>query len=154
MIGTKVIEIQCDNIEIGGEMYMDTPGLWALITKKYPKEYISKDYERYKELLYETNLLYCDYNHPSSYPRANKLKKWTKILRPIWEVWEDFQWEGIVSDDEEEEYHSIIIGDGVYHTYLQKNACCFNVHRDSNGLHVALHTMLPGGNGLYICIWL
>ena len=93
-----------------------------------PKEYLFEDYERYKELLYQTNILYRDYDPRSSYPRVNKSRKWTKILRPIWE---DFQWKGIVSDDEEE-YHSTIVGDGVYRTYLQKNGRCFNVHRNGN----------------------
>ena len=93
MIGGKVIKIQGDNIEIDGEIYMGTPGLWALITERNPKEYSFEDYERYKELLYKMNLLYRDYDPRSSYPRANKSKKWTIILRPIWE---DSQREGFV----------------------------------------------------------
>ena len=76
---------------------MSTPGLWALFTERTPKEYTSEDYERYKEHLY---VLYRDCDPRSSYPRANKSKKCTKILLPIWE---DFQREGVVSDDEEEE---------------------------------------------------
>ena len=62
------------------------------------------------------NVLYRDYDPPRSYPRGNKSKKWTKILRPIWE---DFQKEGIVSHDDGE-YHSTIVGDGLSRTYLQK----------------------------------
>ena len=61
----KVIKIQVDNIELYGEMYMGTPGLWMLIAERNPKEYSSEDYERYKELLYETNLL-----HRVSDPRS------------------------------------------------------------------------------------
>ena len=41
MIGDKVIKIQGDNIEIDGEMYMCTPGLWASITGRNSKEYSS-----------------------------------------------------------------------------------------------------------------
>ena len=41
----------------------------------------------------------------------------TKILRPIWE---DFQRKAIVSDDDAKEYHSTILGDGLYRKYLQK----------------------------------
>ena len=37
--GDKVIKLQGDNIKIDGEMYMSTPGLWALITERNPKEY-------------------------------------------------------------------------------------------------------------------
>ena len=49
-----------------------TPGLWTLITEKYPKEYDDEDYERYKELIYETNMLYRDHDTRSSYPRTNR----------------------------------------------------------------------------------
>ena len=77
---------------------MGTPELWALIIERNPKEYSPEYYDQYQELLYETNAIYRDYDPRSNYPRANKWKKWTKILRPIWE---DFQREG-VSDDEEE----------------------------------------------------
>ena len=94
--------------------------MWALTTERIPNEYSSEDYERSKELLYETNVLYRGYDSRSSYPRANKSKKWTKIRRPILE---DVQRKGIVSDDdeeEEEEYHSTMVGDGLYSTILQK----------------------------------
>ena len=56
-------------------------------------------------------------------------------------------------DDEEEEYHSTMLGDGLYRTYLQKNGRCFNVHRDGSGLHIAPRPMLAGvseNDGLYI----
>ena len=109
-----MIKIQGDIIEIDGEIYMGTPGLWVLITERNPKEYSSEDYELYKELLYERKVLYRDYDPRSSYPRGNKSKKWTKILRPIW-------------DEEEEENHSTILGNGLYRTYLQGR--CFNVYR-------------------------
>ena len=84
MIGNKIIKIQCDNIVISNVVYVRTPGLWTLITKKNPKEYDEKDYERYKELIYETNMLYHDYDPRSSYPR-DRLTKWKTILDPIWE---------------------------------------------------------------------
>ena len=69
----KVIKIQGDNTEIDGERYMGNPGFLALITERNRKEYSSEEYKRYKELLYETNVLYRDYDPRSSYPRANKL---------------------------------------------------------------------------------
>ena len=56
MVRDKVINIEVDNIEIDGEIYMSTPGLRALIAERNLKEYSSGDYERYKELLYETNI--------------------------------------------------------------------------------------------------
>ena len=63
------------------EVYIRTTGLWTLITDKSRKE----DYERYEELLYETNVLYRNCDPRSSYPRAHRSKKGNKICRPIWE---------------------------------------------------------------------
>ena len=83
MIGNKIIKIQGDNIFIGNEVCVGTLGMWTLITENNPMEYDEEDYERYKELLYETNALHRDHDPRSSYPRANRSKKWTKILRPI-----------------------------------------------------------------------
>ena len=53
MIGNKIIKIQGDNIGLGNEVYVGTPGLWTLITEKNPKEYDEEDYERYKEVIYK-----------------------------------------------------------------------------------------------------
>ena len=39
MIGSKIMKIQGDNIVIGNEVYIGTPGLWTFITEKNPKEY-------------------------------------------------------------------------------------------------------------------
>ena len=58
MIGDEIMKIQGDNIVIGNEVYIGTPGLWILIIEKNPKEYDEEDYERYKELIYEINVLY------------------------------------------------------------------------------------------------
>ena len=74
MIGDEVIKIRGDNIEMEGEVYMGTPGLCALIIERNPKEYLFEDYERYNEVLYETNVLYLDYNPRSSYPRVTEQK--------------------------------------------------------------------------------
>ena len=53
LIGNKIMKIQCDNIVIGNEVYIGTPGLWTLITEKNTKIYDEEDYERYKKLIYE-----------------------------------------------------------------------------------------------------
>ena len=103
--------IQGDNIVIGNVVNVGTPGLCTFIVEKNPKEYDEKDYERYKELLYETNVLYRDYDPRNNYPRANRSTKWGKILHPIWE---DFQHEEIAhgnsKDAADDEYFS---GDGL-----------------------------------------
>ena len=160
MIGDKLIDIIGDNIVIDDEVYIGTPGLWSLITDKTPKEYdVRVHYERYKELLHETNTLYHRYNPRSNYPRASRSRKWNAILRPIWD---EFQQE---YDDGDVEYHSAQEekeeGDGIlYHPirgsriYLQKNGRCFNVRAGGGrrGIHLSPRPLLAGvgGDGLYI----
>ena len=56
----KILKIHGDNIMPDDEVYVGTSGLWTLITYKSPKTYTEEDYERYKELLHETNVLYRD----------------------------------------------------------------------------------------------
>lgn len=88
MIGNKQIKFEGDDIKIDGEIYEGTDGLWSLITSKTPKNYTQTDLERYKELLHETSAMHQHYDSKSSYPRASGGKKWTRILRPIWQEFE------------------------------------------------------------------
>ena len=109
MMGDKILKIYGD-IMLDEEVYVGTAGLWRLITDKSPKTYTKEDYERYKELLHEKNVMYHDFDPDSSYPQANRSMKWYKVPRPIWEEFQQKE----------------IDGDGLY---LQKNECSFNVRR-------------------------
>ena len=131
----------------GHRVYIGTPGMQTLITEKNPKEHDEEDYKRYKEPIYETNVLYRDYDPQSSYPRANRSMKWKTIFHPIWE---DFQWEGVVSDDEEEQ-HNTMLADGLYRTYLQKKRTLFQSSsaRSWNTSHTT-STVGIRGDGLYL----
>ena len=152
VIGNKIIKIQDDNIVIDNEVYVGTPDLWTLITEKNPKEYDEQDYERYKELIYKTNVLCRDYDPRSSYPRANRSTKWKTIFLS---VWEDFQHKGIApinyEADDEDEYYSAS-GDGLSPIYLPKNSRCFSIHRVGYGIHLTPRPLLAGirGDGLYL----
>ena len=137
MMGDKILKIYGDNIMLDDEVYVGTSGLWTLITDKSPKTYTKEDYERYKELLHESNVMYRDYDPKSSYPRANRSTKWNEVLRPIWE---ESQQKGIVRSDDDDKYFS---ADGLY---LQKNGHCFNIRRICTGRMLAV----VYGNGLYI----
>ena len=92
---------------VDNETYEGTPGFWSLVVEKNPKSFTPTDYKRYKELLHETSALHQEYNPLSHYPRANKSKKWKKILGPIWR---EFQEEGIVDEKEQE---SRVEGEGI-----------------------------------------
>ena len=151
MIGDQVVQFQGDDIVVDGEVYTGTPGLWALIVDKNPKLYDQNDYERYKELLHESHVLYRNFDPDSHYPRANRSKKWRKILSPIWD---EFQRDGIAPDsDDDDEYHTSNEGDGLK-MYLQQDGHCFNVRRMGTGIHFSPRPMLAGilhgSNGFFV----
>ena len=146
MIGDKPVEFQGDDIVIDGEVYPGTLGFWSLVTAKNPKDYSSEDYERYKELLHETDVLYRNNDPQSSYPRTSRSKKWTTLLHPIWE---EFQRDGLVSDDDD--FRSTA-GDGIdpipgCKIYMQKKGRCFNVRTVGNGIHFSPRPLMAGMHG-------
>ena len=112
MMVDEVVHINDDNIVVNRSVYKGTPGLWTLITSPNPKteEYTANDYERYKELLYDTNALHRGYDAESQNPRANRSKKWKRTLHHIWE---EFKHDGIVRNDDEEVANYKANGDGL-----------------------------------------
>ena len=159
-IGDKQVLLNPDDsMLIDGETYSGTPGFWSLVTRKVPKNYTKDDLDRYKELLHETHALHQDYDKYSRRPRANRSKKWTNILAPIWK---EFTEHGIVQDSEDEDEDS----DG-YDTateeeekegngmkmYLQKKGRCFALNKTTDGaIKFCPRPKLAGvhGNGLYL----
>ena len=79
--------------------------MWSLITDKTPREYDERDYDRYKELLHETNVVYQHYNPLSKRPRASKSRKWNAIHVSIWDEFQQ-DYEDGDSDATISEYHS------------------------------------------------
>ena len=81
-IGNKHVKLNTDDsMRVGDDYYDGTPGFWNLVTNKNPDaNYTTNDYERYKELLWETSALHQHYNPDNQYPRASSSKKWKKIL--------------------------------------------------------------------------
>ena len=85
-IGSKHIIIISNDIiiEDNGEKFEGTPGLWELITSKYPKKYTDQDYDNYHDLMIMTNALHRDNNEDNPNPKASGGYKWVNILSPIW----------------------------------------------------------------------
>ena len=166
-----------DSMLIDGETYPATPGFWSLVTRKMPKNYTQDDLDRYKELLHETHVLRQDYDKYSRYPRANRSKKWAKILAPIWR---EFTEQGIVQDDadsdgEDGQINNVKMvdqdedSDG-YETapetasekeeeghglkmYLQKNGRCFALDKTTDGaIKFRPRTKLSGVQGNGLCL--
>ena len=140
-IGNKRVTLNPDDsMVVGEEIYEGTPGFWSLVVEKNPKTFTPVDYKRYKELLHETSALHQDYN-----PRANRSKKWKKILAP---VWREFQDEGIVEDDES----SSVRGEGI-RMYLRKEGKCYDLKKSVDGaMQISPRPKLTGvcGDGLYL----
>ena len=63
-IGDSEAVINDNNINVGGEEYKGTPGLWELIVSKDPSNitYTDEDYENYAKLMVRTNALHVDNN--------------------------------------------------------------------------------------------
>ena len=59
MLGDKIIDIDSDeNIHVDNETYQGTPGLWSLIMHISPKNYTPEDYDNYKRLVLQTDLIH------------------------------------------------------------------------------------------------
>ncbi|KAG1669180.1 hypothetical protein GQR58_017613 [Nymphon striatum] len=75
------------------EFYIGTEGLWELLIMKKPKDiYTNEDYEKYAEILINTNALRKD----ASRPKASKSWKWKNILSTIWDERDRFEGSGTI----------------------------------------------------------
>ena len=85
-IRNKHVIVEDDDITIreNGERFEGTPGLWELITSKFPKIFTDGDYENYSDLMIMTNAMHRYYNENNNKPRSSKSYKWLEIIRPIW----------------------------------------------------------------------
>ena len=117
-IGDKTVQFRGNNILVDGEVYVGTPGLWSLIVDERPKGYDNNDFERYKELLHETNVLRREFNSSTNLPRASKSKKWTKLLS---HVWTEFKRRDVSDSDSEDEYETASVGGDGLKMYLQRD---------------------------------
>ena len=76
MMGVKRVElVDGDQLRIDSTVYNLTNGLWALITKKNPTNYTSKDYDAYKALVHHTDVI----NHPSNTTKNSRPRNTLKF---------------------------------------------------------------------------
>ena len=86
--GDKEVKFVGDNIFVGGEEFIGTPGFWALIISKNPSpgDYETADKIQYKKLLIKTNAIFQGNNPENTRPKGNyRGNKWKEIIKPIWE---------------------------------------------------------------------
>ena len=102
IIGNKKIEIDEDrNIYIDGNMYKATPGLWSLVMDISPKNYTKEDWETYKKLAIQTDLI----NNPLDVKPNSRPKLTNKYKHYLTKIEEERQRmkEGDISEEEDGE---------------------------------------------------
>ena len=82
-IGNKQVTIVDNNILVGDEKFVGTPGLWELIMSKNPENFTENDYDEYEKLMVKTNALHKNYNPNNPYPRSSRSDKWY-LVSQIW----------------------------------------------------------------------
>jgi hypothetical protein len=72
-------------MEIAGHRYEATEGLMELLTKKDPDidKIIEEDYEDYKEILFNTNALYQNFDPSTRRLNSNKTEMWKLITTKL-----------------------------------------------------------------------
>lgn len=96
-IGNTPIEINDNNIRVADKEYRGTPGLWELLIMDQPDENIfsPEDHRNYSEILFKTNAIRQKNDPNSSRPKASRSEKWTKLIKPIWDMRAQYEGNGI-----------------------------------------------------------
>ena len=148
MIGSQPVTVgPDDSIQVGDVTFPGSSGFWSLVTYKQPRHYTGEDLSRYKELLYETDALYDEYDRCTGYPRSSGSTKWGTILGKIWR---EFRKEGIVvqADDLDQSGY-----DADTSMYLHKDGLSYDLKKTRDGsMHISPRPNLTGvhGDGLYL----
>ena len=90
------------NIHIENVIYKSTPGLWKLIFSVNPKEYTENDWEQYKKLVRQTDLI----NNPSGLQRNSRprlTKKYQLIKKALAEEEDGREVEEATKENERDE---------------------------------------------------
>lgn len=81
-LGNSLLEIDGDNLVIGGIRYKGTPGLYELIFKTNPIGYKKQDETAYKDILQRTNVHKRNYD-PKQQVKGSKSHKYLQVIRPL-----------------------------------------------------------------------
>ena len=85
-IGKKHVIVVNNDIIIKdtGERFKGTDGLWELISSRDPVNFNEEDKDEYGRLMIKTNVIHRDDDPKNPHPKANRGKKWKKLIGPIW----------------------------------------------------------------------
>ena len=87
VFGKLEVNVDGNDIVVGGEKYKGTNGLWELMTESNaPDEWSSvndEDLQNYSKIIFNTGAIYSESN-PNK-PKASRSEKYRKIIKPLWE---------------------------------------------------------------------
>ena len=86
-IGSKVVNIEDNDIKVDDIIFEGTPGFWELVVSKNPnpENYTDEDLVKYRQLLLLTNTIYQGNKPANNKPKSSRSLKWKKLIKPIWE---------------------------------------------------------------------
>ena len=86
-IGKMEVDVDGNDIVVGGEKYKGTNGLWELMTESNaPNEWSrvnDEDLQNYSKIIFNSGAIYSESN-PNK-PKASRSEKYRKIIKPLWE---------------------------------------------------------------------
>ena len=95
-IGNEKVDLDGNDLIIGGEKYEGTRGLWELIVSNEPSEqnYDDGDLASYSEIMVNTNAIRRDNDPTNPRPKSSKSRKWTNVVKDIWSNRKTYEGQG------------------------------------------------------------
>ena len=86
-IGSKVVNIEDNDIKVDDIIFEGTRGFWELVVSKKPnpENYTDEDLVKYRQLLLLTDTIYQGNKPATNKPKSSRSSKWKNIIKPIWE---------------------------------------------------------------------
>ena len=86
-IGSKVVNIEDNDIKVDDIIFEGTKGFWELVVSKNPnpENYTDEDLVKYRQLLLLTDTIYQGNKPATNKPKSSRALKWKNIIKPIWE---------------------------------------------------------------------
>ena len=86
VFGKMKVEVDGNDIIVGGERYKGTSGLWKLMTESdAPKKWsdvADEDLQNCSKIIFNTGAIFSEAN-PNK-PKASKSEKYRQIIKPLW----------------------------------------------------------------------
>lgn len=87
MVGKNNILLRGNDLDLNGQVFKGTQGLWRLLTynRNLDKSlYTDEDFKNYEKILLETDSLYQNNDKNTNKVKSSKGEKYTNMIAPIW----------------------------------------------------------------------